>query len=95
MNRNTMRERMGDQTMKDLTVCVGSSCHLQGSYPVLKTFERLIKEEHLGDKVTLKASFCQGRCMQGLSITLDGEPVEGVTIVNAEDVFRSRIMPQL
>ena len=81
--------------MKDLTVCVGSSCHLKGSYPVLKTFERLIKQEHLEDKVTLKASFCQGRCMQGLSVSLDGEPVEGVTMVNAEQVFHEKILPQL
>lgn len=28
-------------------VCVGSSCHLKGSYQVIKTFERLMKQNEL------------------------------------------------
>ena len=41
-----------------INVCVGSSCHLKGSYDVLQTIKRLIEENNLGSKIELKASFC-------------------------------------
>ena len=43
-------------------VCVGSSCHLKGSYDVIQKLQKLIAENNLEDKVTLKASFCLGNC---------------------------------
>ena len=46
----------------DLTVCVGESCHLNGAEVVLKTFQQIIRERKLDDRLTLKASFCIGQC---------------------------------
>ena len=40
--------------MVTVTVCVGSSCHMKGSYQVIKTFQEIIKERGLEDKVALK-----------------------------------------
>lgn len=56
--------------MKTVTVCVGSSCHLKGSYQVVQSYQKLIQTEHLEDKLTLKASFCQGKCMGGIAVTI-------------------------
>lgn len=75
----------------EITVCVGSSCHLKGSYRVIKELERLIAENNLEDKVVLKASFCMARCTQGVSATLDGKPVNCLTIDNVEEFFHEYV----
>ncbi|HAN44247.1 MAG TPA: NADH-quinone oxidoreductase subunit F [Ruminococcaceae bacterium] len=77
--------------MTEIQVCVGSSCHIKGSYQVIKTFENLIRQNHLDDKLVLKASFCMGRCMSGISVTVDGMPIENVGFANAEEVFYKHI----
>ncbi len=81
--------------MKTVTVCVGSSCHLKGSYQVVQSYQKLIQTEHLEDKLTLKASFCQGKCKGGIAVTFEGEYLPDVSITNCEQVFRERILPNL
>lgn len=81
--------------MVDLQVCVGSSCHMKGSYQVIKTFERLIDENNLKDKIHLKASFCQGRCMTGISVLLGETPIDNVGFSNAEEIFYNNILPTI
>ena len=81
--------------MKVICICVGSSCHIKGSYQVVKTYERLISELGLSDRVKLKASFCQGKCTGGIAVTFEGTPIEGVTVSEAEHIFRERILPAL
>ena len=49
-------------------VCVGSSCHLKGSYDIIELMKKAIKDNKLEDKVTLKATFCLGRLMMNLSL---------------------------
>ena len=58
--------------MKEVTVCVGSSCHLKSSYQVVKTFESLIKEHALQDKLKLKASFVRENVREELPLHLTG-----------------------
>lgn len=81
--------------MKEVTVCVGSSCHLKGSYQVVKGYEQLIRDYHLEEKLKLKASFCQGQCQGGIAVTFDGKYLDGVTLFNFETVFREKILPFL
>ena len=45
--------------------------------------------------MALKASFCMGQCLQGSSITVNGEPVQNVGFANAQDVFYQHIYPCL
>jgi NADH:ubiquinone oxidoreductase subunit E len=56
--------------MFEITVCVGSSCHLKGAYEVIKEFERILSVYGLEDKVRLKAGFCLGRCGEGVTVKL-------------------------
>ena len=69
--------------MKTVTVCIGSSCHLKGSYDVVHALEKLIEENKLGSKVIVKASFCLGECTKGVSVKINEGPVISV---NKEDV---------
>ena len=79
--------------MTEVVVCVGSSCHMKGSYQVISTFQELIKQNGLENKVTLKASFCMGRCLSGISMTVNGEPVEHVGFSNAAEIFYQKVLP--
>ena len=48
--------------MTILSVCIGSSCHINGSYNVIQTFQQLIEENHLHEKIDFKAEFCSKMC---------------------------------
>ena len=77
-------------------VCVGSSCHLKGSYEIIELFKARLAKEKLEDKVTLKGTFCLGKCgIAGVSIQVDDEIITGVTPKNFDDVFESHILSKL
>ena len=44
--------------MKTINVCIGSACHLKGSYDVIEEFKKKIDECSLQGEVELKAAFC-------------------------------------
>ena len=44
--------------MVEVSVCIGSSCHLKGSYNVIQAFQQMIEENGLHDKVDFKATLC-------------------------------------
>ncbi len=56
-----------------ITVCIGSSCHLKGSRQVVEQLQSLIAENSLAEKVELGATFCLGKCQQGVCVTVDDE----------------------
>jgi len=78
-----------------LSVCVGSSCHLKGSYDVIETFKKLIAERKLEDKIELRACFCLGRCADGVSVKADNNYILGVNGANAVEKFDAEILPLL
>lgn len=80
--------------MLEIKVCVGSSCHMKGSYQVVMAFKEYIEKYELEDKINLKASFCMGRCMNGIAVTMNDEPVENVTFTNAKKIFDELILPK-
>lgn len=76
-----------------LSVCVGSSCHLKGSYDVIETFKKLIEKHGVADKIELRACFCLGRCSDGVAVKADGNYILNVNGANAEEKFIGEILP--
>ncbi len=72
-------------------VCVGSSCHLRGSYKIIELMKENIEKNHLEDKVTLSAAFCLGKCTSGVTIKVDDEIVCGVSPENFSEIFSKYI----
>lgn len=58
--------------MVSIKVCVGSSCHLKGSYDVITAFKDVLKKYDVEDLVELQASFCLGHCAKGVTVQADG-----------------------
>ncbi len=56
-----------------ITVCIGSSCHIKGSRPVVEALQKLILENNLEEKIELGGTFCIGNCQQGVCVTVDGQ----------------------
>lgn len=78
-----------------INVCVGSSCHLKGSYDVIQKLKEMIKERNLEDKIELKVSFCLGNCSHGVAMQIDGVPLYDVNPTNIENVFNEQVVTKL
>ena len=79
-----------------ISVCVGSSCHLKGSYDVIELFKSALASNNLEDKVTLKATFCLGKCgVAGVTVKIDNEIITGVTTENFDEVFKNNVLAKL
>ena len=77
-------------------VCVGSSCHLKGSYEIIELFKAKLEKESLTDKVELRGTFCLGKCgVAGVSIQVDDQIITGVTPKNFDEVFEKYILSKI
>ncbi len=78
--------------MITISVCVGSACHLKGSYKVIQELQRLIKENKLEHMVEIKGAFCIGRCTEAVSVTVNDEGTFSLNENNIESFFQETIM---
>ncbi|MDA3846367.1 MAG: (2Fe-2S) ferredoxin domain-containing protein [Vallitaleaceae bacterium] len=78
-----------------IEICIGSACHLKGSYLVINRFKALLEEHHLTEKVELKSSFCLGTCGEGVSIRLDGADIYSITADTADAFFIDKVLVKL
>lgn len=68
----------------EIKVCIGSACHLKGSYEVIKTFKSYIAKNALEDTIELKSSFCLGRCSEAVSVQTDSGEMFSVSPETAQ-----------
>ncbi len=59
-----------------LKVCIGSACHVKGSYDVIDMIKKMLKVEKLEDRIELKACFCLNKCLDGVSLSYGGKVVQ-------------------
>ena len=78
----------------NITVCIGSSCHLKGSRVVVECLEAMLDAHGLKDRIALCGSFCTGNCQTGVSVLLDGE-YHSLTPENAERFVLEQVLPRL
>lgn len=76
-------------------VCVGSSCHLRGSYKIIELMKENIEKNGLEEKVNLSAAFCLGKCTTGVTIKVDEEVVCGVSPDNFSEIFKEHILDRV
>ena len=78
-----------------IEICVGSTCHVYGSYEILTYIRNRLKEEKLQDRVRFKSAFCMGNCPGAVCMRIDGERFDGIRPDNAEEFFATHIMSRL
>lgn len=79
----------------NIYICVGSSCHIKGSYDIIQLMKQAIAEHQLEDRITLSAAFCLGRCTDGVSVKINDEIVCGVSRDNFPDFFHNNVLSRL
>lgn len=80
--------------MVTIHVCIGSSCHLRGSYNVINAFQQAIEENKLNDKVEVRGAFCLGHCGECVSCKVDDEYFS-VSPENANEFFKNNVLAKL
>lgn len=79
--------------MIELSICIGSACHVNGARNVVAIFQKLIDDNGLQDKVNLSASFCMKLCHnKGVSVKLNGEAIN-IPAESAEEYFNEKVLP--
>ncbi|MBP1763464.1 MAG: (2Fe-2S) ferredoxin protein [Firmicutes bacterium] len=81
--------------MMKIDVCIGSACHLKGSYNVINSLQLLAEEYGLADQIEVQAAFCLGHCTQGVSVQIDGGEVQSVSGLTAREFFTNTVLPKL
>jgi NADH:ubiquinone oxidoreductase subunit E len=76
-----------------ISVCIGSACHLKGSYNVISELQELIETYDLGDKIDIKAIFCMGHCSDAVSVRINDDEVESVSTHTVREFFNTRVLP--
>ncbi|MDL2229035.1 (2Fe-2S) ferredoxin domain-containing protein [Treponema sp. OttesenSCG-928-L16] len=81
--------------MLELIVCIGSACHIKGSYNVIQTFQQLIEENSLHEKINFKSGFCMKEChYPGTAVTVAGVK-HHVAPDKAREFFLTEVLPKL
>ena len=78
----------------NITVCIGSSCHLKRSRAVVEGLQALIARNNLKDKIELAGTFCLGRCQTGVNVLVDDERFS-VSPETVEEFFENTVLPRL
>ena len=75
-----------------IEVCIGSACHLKGSYNIINTFQQLVEEYQLSDLVEVNAAFCFGQCAEAVSVRVDNKEVQSVSGATAREFFAKNVL---
>lgn len=79
-----------------IKVCIGSACHLKGSYNVITALQEILEEDEKGSQVELKSVFCLGNCQNGVSVQIDDEPqIFSVSPKTARKFYEEEVLPRL
>ena len=79
-----------------IQICVGSACHIKGSYRIVELMNKAVNDYGLQDEVTLAGSFCIGRCNPvGVTVQVDDDIHTGITPENFKDFFYENVLSVL
>jgi len=81
--------------MLTIHVCIGSACHIKGSYNIINKLQSVIQEKQLGDRVEIKAALCLGNCTNAVSIKIDDGDVLSLSEKDVEQFVEKHIMSRL
>ena len=79
--------------MIELSVCIGSFCHLNGARNVSISFQHMIEDYKLHDKVRFQATFCTGQCTNDLVCVRLGGEVHQISADSARAFFHEAVLP--
>lgn len=79
--------------MININVCIGSACHIKGSYNIINSLQQLTEEYGLTDMVETRAAFCLGHCTEAVSVRIGDGEVQSVSGATAREFFVKQVLP--
>jgi len=79
-------------TSHTIVICMGSSCFSRGNQENLQEIKTFLKDNDLEDQVLLKGSRCEGECLKGPNITVDGRLFNGVKRENILSILEETLL---
>ena len=80
--------------MLNVSICVGSACHMKGSKEVVAKLKELVAEHQLQGEVLLNGSFCTGNCQYAVCVVID-DTVFSVRPETTEEFFENEILSRV
>ena len=80
--------------MVNVSICVGSACHMKGSREVIAKLKELVKAHQLEGQVLLNGSFCTGNCQYAVCVVID-DTVYSVRPATTEEFFNNEILSRV
>lgn len=81
--------------MVTIQICIGSACHLKGSYQIIERLQQLVKENRLESKIEIKAAFCLGNCTNAVSAKIDDEDIISLSPETVDAYFKEDILRRI
>ncbi|MDF2531438.1 MAG: (2Fe-2S) ferredoxin protein [Clostridia bacterium] len=75
--------------MTIIQVCIGSACHLKGSYNVINRLQNIIREKKLDSQITVKAAFCLGECTKAVSVKVNDKAIQSLNEEGVESFLNA------
>ncbi len=75
-----------------IVMCMGSSCFSRGNQENLQVVRDFLSENGLEEEVLLKGSRCEGECLRGPNITIDGKLFNGVGPDNLLEILNQTLL---
>ena len=80
--------------MLNVSICVGSACHMKGSKDVVSKLKELVAAHHLQGEVLLNGSFCTGTCQYAVCVVID-DTVYSVSPETTEEFFNNEVLSRI
>lgn len=81
--------------MINLKVCMGTACHIKGSYNVINILEQAIEEYNLSDKVEVSGIFCLNNCRNAISVKINDGEMYTISPITSKKFFKEKVLPKL
>lgn len=81
--------------MVTIHVCIGSACHLKGSYKVIKELQKNIDKLDLNNNVEICGSFCLGKCTHAVSVKVDDGDVLSLNSESVPEFLQKNVLCKL
>lgn len=75
-----------------IVMCMGSSCFSRGNQENLQVVKDFLSANDLEEQVLLKGSRCEGECLKGPNITIDGRLFNGVGPENILNILEQALL---
>ena len=100
LRQSLQESRDGDK--RCITICAGTGCQATGAAEVVETFRKEILNQHLEEKVEVRATGCHGFCERGPLVVIRPEMIcytnvetEDVPPIVSETVLQGRVIDRL